>query len=84
MPRAVYFAVTLDGPATVTAVSGLEIWLLRDRYPGQFPFREGPLTAHPQSAAPWSDVHLMAFLDQQLAGFGQQLKELGHRLARTG
>jgi hypothetical protein len=26
----------------------------------------------------------MAFLGQQLAGFGQQLKELGHRLARTG
>jgi hypothetical protein len=84
MPRAVYFAVILGGPATVTAVSGLEIWLLRGRYPGQFPFREGPLTAHPQPAALWSDVHLVAFLGQQLAEFGQQLKELGQRLARIG
>lgn len=84
MPQALYFTVIFGGPATVMVVSGVEIWLLRGRYPGQFPFREGPLTAHPRPAAPWSDVHVVVFVGQQLAGFGQQLKELSQRLARTG
>jgi hypothetical protein len=84
MPHPLYFTVIFGGPTTVMVVSGVEIWLLRNRYPSQFPFREGPLTANPRPAAPWSDVHLIVFVGQQLAGFGQQLKELGQRLARIG
>jgi hypothetical protein len=83
MPRALYFTVIFGGPMTVMTISGIEVWLLRSKYPGKFPFREGPLAAHRRSSPPWSEVHPVAFLGQQLAGFGQQLKELGQRLART-
>lgn len=84
MPHALYFTVIFGGPATVTAVSGLEIWRLHYKFPDQFPFREGPLTSDPRPAAPWAGGHLVAFLGQQLADFSQQLKEIGQRLARTG
>jgi len=84
MPHAVYFTVIFGGPATVTAVSGLEIWRLRDKFPDQFPFREGPLASDPRPAAPWAGGHLVAFMGQQLADFGQQLKEVCQRLAGTG
>ena len=81
MPQALYFTVIFGGPATVMTISGIEVWLLHSKYPAEFPFREGPLTAYPRPSPLRSEVSPMAFLGQQIAGFGQQLKELGQRLA---
>jgi hypothetical protein len=83
MPGALYLTVILGGPATVTAVSGWETWLLHVKFPRQFPFREGPLPPYPHPA-PWAGVRLVTFFGQQLTAFGQQLKEAGQRFARTG
>ena len=81
-PHVLYFAAVVGGPATVTAMSALEVCLLRARFPSQFPFREGPLVTQSQRAAPWTGIPLVAFLRQQLIEFRKQLKEVRQRLAR--
>jgi hypothetical protein len=82
MPQTMYFTLIFGGPATVMGMSGIEAWLLRSKYPAEFPFREGPLATHPGPSPPWRGVRPAAFLGQQIAGFGQQLKELSQRLTR--
>jgi hypothetical protein len=82
MPHAVYFTIVFGGPATVTVVSGIEVGLLRVKHPDEFPFRDGPLAKAARRASPWDDDDPVIFAGQQLAAFGQQLKELGDRLAR--
>lgn len=83
IPSVVYFTVIFGGPVTVMAISGIEVWLLRSKYPGKFPFRDGPLATDPRRSPPWRDVHPVSLLGQQIAALGQQLKDLGQRLART-
>lgn len=42
-PAAVAFLMLIGGPISVTVLAAMEIDRLRQRYPDQFPFREGPL-----------------------------------------
>lgn len=82
MPHLLYFTVILGGPATVTALSAFEVWLLRASYPDKFPFREGPLPDS-QAGAPWAGVPVRAFLHDQLTKFREQLADALRLLRRA-
>jgi hypothetical protein len=73
MPHPLYFTVVLGGPATVTVLSAFEVWQLRAKYPGKFPFREGPLPGS-RAEAPWAGVPFKVFLHDQLTKFHEQLR----------
>lgn len=70
-------AAVLGGPAAVTALSAFEVWHLRARYPGKFPFREGPLPGS-RAEAPWAGVPFKVFLHDQLTKFREQLRDALH------
>lgn len=74
MPHPLYFTVVLGGPAVVTALSAFEVWQLRGKYPGKFPFREGPLSSS-RAAAPWAGAPLKIWCRNELAKFQEQLKD---------
>jgi hypothetical protein len=76
MPHPLYFTVVLGGPATVTVLSAFEVWHLRDKYPGKFPFREGPLPGSRRAEAPWAGVPFKDFLHDQLTKFHEQLRDV--------
>jgi hypothetical protein len=44
-PGMIAALVLLGGPVSITALSVVETWRLRVKYPVDFPFRDGPLTA---------------------------------------
>lgn len=79
MPHPLYFTVVLGGPATVTALSAFEVWQLRAKYPGKFPFREGPLPGS-QAEPAWAGVPLKVVLCDQLTKFHEQLRDALHLL----
>lgn len=74
MPHTLYFTVLLGGPATVTALSAFEVWLLHAKFPDRFPFREGPVP-HSRAKAPWTGVPLVVFLRQQFTEFCHQVRD---------
>jgi branched-subunit amino acid transport protein len=48
-PGMITALVLLGGPVSITALSAMETWRLRVKYPTDFPFRDGPLP--PRSSA---------------------------------
>lgn len=48
-PGMIAALVLLGGPLSITALSAVETWRLREKYPADFPFRDGPLP--PRSSA---------------------------------
>jgi hypothetical protein len=48
-PGMIAVLVLLGGPVSITALSAVETWRLREKYPADFPFRDGPLP--PRSSA---------------------------------
>jgi hypothetical protein len=79
MPHPLYFTVVLGGPAAVAVLSAFEVWHLRAKYPGKFPFREGPLPGS-RAEAPWTGVPFKVFLHDQLTKFHEQLRDALHLL----
>jgi hypothetical protein len=77
MPHLLYFTVVLGGPTTVTVLSAFEVWLLHAKYPGKFPFREGPLPGS-RAEAPWAGVPFKVFLRDQLTKCHEQLTDALH------
>jgi hypothetical protein len=49
-PAVISLAVLLGGPLSITILGHVEVSRLRERYPEQFPFREGPVPAASHSA----------------------------------
>jgi hypothetical protein len=49
VPQTVALVVILGGPISITALSVLEALRLRRRYPGDWPFRKGPLPLRPDA-----------------------------------
>jgi hypothetical protein len=53
VPTVVGWVTGLGGPISITGLSIASVFILRDRYPGDFPFRGGPLwAAVPSQPAP--------------------------------
>ena len=59
--------VLLAGPVSITALSVVETWRLRQKYPADFPFRDGPLPPR-LSAVTHGSSHKLGATGGQLVG----------------
>jgi hypothetical protein len=75
MSETTLLIISICGPATVTILAGLEIWILHSKFPGQFPFRDGPLDPELRAVDLRGRARTIEAIGQRLGKLGGQLKE---------